>query len=149
VTDQVPAEKICEARRTTKSLPNKSTRWCNRISPHQASPRSGATDQVPAEQVCEARRPTKPSPSNSARWGEQISPRRANPQGRNPSQRCRPMTAATRHNVTKPRPGHTYSTKRHQTDTMEHPHVPHGHALADSRGQSTPVVEASAPKSLQ
>jgi hypothetical protein len=61
-----------------------------------------------------------PPPSESARRGERRSFRWADPQGRNLGRRCRPTTAATRQNVTKPRLGRTYSTKRHQTNMMEH-----------------------------
>jgi hypothetical protein len=82
--------------------------------------RGEAADQVPAEQVHEAGRSTKSSPSRPARQGDQ---HWAYPRGRNQGQQCWPTTAVTRHKVTKPWSGHTYSTKRHQIDTIEYPRV--------------------------
>jgi hypothetical protein len=64
------------------------------------------------ERVCKVGRMTKHPPSESARQGERPILHRADPRRRNLGRRSRPMTAATRHNVTKPRPGRTYKYQK-------------------------------------
>jgi hypothetical protein len=65
--------------------------------------------------------PTKSLWSKSMRWGDRPSPRRASLWGGANDQT--PTTVATRRNITEPRPDRTYSTKRPQADTIEHPRV--------------------------
>jgi hypothetical protein len=131
-TTKVPSSNSTRLGDQTPS--SKSARRGDRSSLRQASLRDGATDQAPVKQVCEARRSTKPPSSKSMRRSERPNPRRADPQGRNMGRRCWPTTAVTRHNVTKPRLGRTYGTKRPQTDTMEHPRVHPWICLHNSRG---------------
>jgi hypothetical protein len=95
-----------------RTPPTNFARWTGR--PTHRRP----THYRTTERVYAARRKTKSPSSESARRMTKF--RWADPQGRNPGRRCWPTT---RQNVTKPRPGHTYSTKRHQTNMMEHPRV--------------------------
>jgi hypothetical protein len=84
----------------------------------------GTNNQAPAEQVCEARRMTEPPLSRSMRQGERPNPCQADPQGRNPGRRCRPTTAATRRNITKPRPDRKASGRHDGTPLCAHTDIP-------------------------
>jgi hypothetical protein len=64
-TNQVCAEKACEAERPTKSPSSKSVKWGGRPSLRRVSLRDGTTDQFPAEQACETERLTKSPLSKS------------------------------------------------------------------------------------
>lgn len=107
-TNQVPTEKICEAERTTKSLPANSwgradnqvpteqtreaewrtkslpsnpTRQSGWPSPCRATSQGGADDQVPTQQTHEVKRTIKSLPSNLARRRGRPSPCRATARG--------------------------------------------------------------------
>jgi hypothetical protein len=79
LTDQVPVEQVREAGRSTRSLPSKSVRRGDRPGPRRASLRGRGTDQVPTKQVREAGLPPRSMPSKSVGQGARSGLRRASP----------------------------------------------------------------------